>query len=195
MKMRAGRFLFLVGTVAALTACNRTSDSAGQQPQTHVLRCENAAPVTFRQEGDTGWLFAEKTVKTTYEDGLFIGEGYRLKLDENVATLNDQTCQYDLAAAQWEHAKLNGADLRAVGNEPPWILELYPDKLVLWRGYDKKRIEQPIVKHGLSYLSKDYTVKLSLGPCQDSMSGEEFETRVQLLSEQESLQGCGRPLH
>ncbi|WP_417821881.1 hypothetical protein [Terasakiella sp.] len=94
----------------------------------------------------------------------------------------------------WVKAAQNGVEFRGTGNEPPWIVELSAGKMVLLTGYDKNRTEQPYVVNGLSYYTQDYTVTKGLGPCHDSMSGEEFKFSVTIQSEHETLKGCGRDL-
>ena len=47
----------------------------------------------------------------------------------NIATFSTskkahKDCKNNLRKAIWEHAKLNGVDFRAVGNEPGWVLEI-----------------------------------------------------------------------
>jgi len=94
----------------------------------------------------------------------------------------------------WVKAAQNGVEFRGIGNEPPWIVELSAGKMVLWTGYDKNRTEQPYAINGLSYYTQDYTITKGVGPCQDSMSDENFAYRVTIQSEHQTLNGCGRDL-
>jgi uncharacterized membrane protein/membrane-bound inhibitor of C-type lysozyme len=118
-------------------------------------------------------------------------------------------CRQDRKASIWEHAKLSGVDFRAVGNEPPWILEIRREQsLTMWLGYDRQRIVTPhptphtdpearrTTYHAVTE-AHDLTVTLSRpdGPCRDSMSGDEFETIVEIQLDGRSYRGCGRPLH
>lgn len=134
------------------------------------------------------------------------------KGDEATLTIGADTfagCRHDRKASIWEHAKLSGVDFRAVGNEPPWVLEIRRDEsLTMWLGYDRQRIVTPhpepltdaearrTTYHAVTE-AHDITVTLSLpeGPCRDSMSGDEFETTVEIQLDGRSYRGCGRALH
>lgn len=109
--------------------------------------------------------------------------------------------------AIWEHAKLNGVDFRAVGNEPGWYLEIRNgDKIVFISDYGTSRYEfaasEPLTdqkKHTNIYQTdaggKNLRVVIEGRQCRDTMSGEYFETTVRVRLDQKKYQGCGRALH
>ena len=115
-------------------------------------------------------------------------------------------CMADSRQAPWERAKLAGADFRALGQEPAWVLELYPERVVLLLNYGQTRIETPaaaveedrvagISRYDIETEANRLTIELRSQPCLDSMSGEQFATSVQLEVNGRQLKGCGRPLH
>lgn len=104
----------------------------------------------------------------------------------------------------WDAARLAGAGFRAVGNEPGWSVEVYPDSLVFVTAYGEERYAfpdyteaapdaEPFV-YEASAGGHAITVTLADEPCQDSMSGEPFDTSVTVVFDGETLQGCGRLL-
>jgi uncharacterized membrane protein len=116
-------------------------------------------------------------------------------------------CQNDPRRAVWEHAKLNGADFRAVGNEPAWNLEiLQQSKIVLITDYGTNRYEfelpEPavdrearITRYETSQNRHELIIVLRGQPCRDTMSDETFETAVVVTLDGRELRGCGRALH
>lgn len=118
------------------------------------------------------------------------------------------TCQNNRSKAIWEHAKLSGIDFRAVGNEPGWSLELtQATSSSFTTNYGTKTysflLPAPKVSgarettyHILGTESHEpFTIILEGKECFDTMSGEEFETQVQLLFADKKYTGCGRALH
>ncbi len=116
------------------------------------------------------------------------------------------TCANNRRRAVWEHAKLNGADFRAVGNEPGWHLEIYPRRTVLVTDYGERRYEfetaEPVVSHEerrTIYETSDrglhIMVVLEGRECRDTMSDEVFETTVAVKLDDATYRGCGRALH
>lgn len=181
-----------------------------------VYHCGAELRLVADLRGEGMWLFLpERTVQLTqvaaasgskYED-----DGVMLWLHGNEAQLElegvDQpSCISDPAEAVWERAKLAGADFRALGQEPPWVLELYPERVVLLLDYGQTRIETPSVqaeedqatatsRYDIETDSQRLTISLIGQSCSDSMSGESFETTVELELDGRHYHGCGRPLH
>jgi uncharacterized membrane protein len=107
----------------------------------------------------------------------------------------------------WEDAKLKGIDFRAAGNEPVWYLEITAGKeIVFVSDYGQSRyvfatpaplIDQP--SHTTTYTVQDNTYPLTIviegWPCQDSMSGEPYETTVTVVLDGKIHRGCGKALH
>ncbi|WP_201353074.1 hypothetical protein [Hydrogenimonas urashimensis] len=184
---------------------------------TYLYRCGDGLRFTARFDNGRVWLFLpRKSValpfidarvggKKVYRDGstVFIFEGERAVLEENGRLHGN--CRNDRRGAIWEKAKLDGVDFRAVGNEPPWILEIRGDRLDFFYGYDKKRCRfkaKPQVdrhKRQTRYVavSKGSSLEVILrpGPCHDSMSDETYETRVEIRWSGRRLTGCGTALH
>ncbi|HEX2164137.1 MAG TPA: hypothetical protein VHM02_09330 [Thermoanaerobaculia bacterium] len=108
--------------------------------------------------------------------------------------------------AVWEAAAARGVDFRAVGNEPGWFLELDDGvQIVLVTDYGRRRYELPAPEPEVDRDDRRVTfdtesggrrlvLTLAPGPCEDTMSGEEFETTVTVTIDGETYHGCGRAL-
>lgn len=106
----------------------------------------------------------------------------------------------------WEAAAARGVDFRAVGNEPGWFLELDDGvQIVLVRDYGRRRNAFPAPEPEVDEAARRVTfrttaagetlrVTLAPGPCEDTMSGEVFDTTVTVTIGGETLDGCGRAL-
>ena len=118
-----------------------------------------------------------------------------------------QNCKNNPRAAVWEAAKLRGVDYRAIGQEPPWQLEIsaeYGFLLVTGYGADKFRfpyvapVVDPVLestRYTSSLQGKPIDITIKNQQCRDTMSGEAFGNRVDVSWQNESLVGCGRALH
>jgi uncharacterized membrane protein len=112
-------------------------------------------------------------------------------------------CRNDRRRAIWEQAKLDGADFRAIGNEPSWVLEIREQsRVVLVTDYGAKRVEMPLPspiedqeKHTTRWNDDEFQLEISAQRCNDNMSGEAFESTVTLTWHGQTLRGCGRALH
>jgi uncharacterized membrane protein len=187
------------------------------RPKTFVFTCSDGYEFVARLVGEQAWIFtAEATVelrhvsaasgaKYTGEDVVFWSKGALASLDWGDGRHSD--CRNDPQRAVWEHAKLDGVDFRAVGNEPGWYLEIREQsRILLVSDYGTSRYEfslsSPVVDHDAGTTrydahaeGHDLVVVLRAAACRDSMSGEGFETEVLLTLDGRSLRGCGRPLH
>ena len=181
-----------------------------------VYECGEDYTFVVRIQGDTAWTFLpERTVALLHVP---TGSGARYERDDitlwtkgEEALLQhgdaaDRECVNNRRSAIWEHAKLNGADFRAVGNEPGWHLVIYPDRIVLVADYGAATYEfdtpepttDPTIAQTTYQTSNDshsLTVVLQGGGCTDTMSGEEFEVTVTVTLDDNTYRGCGRPLH
>lgn len=108
-------------------------------------------------------------------------------------------------ADPWERARRQGADFRAIGQEPGWVFEVYPqDSLRLLADYGEMEVVAPWTEpvrdeagaatwtatadgHRLVVVVQDI-------PCTDVMSGDSFPQAVMVLLDERELHGCGRPL-
>lgn len=177
------------------------------------------AGITFvvRIEGEAAWLFLPgQTVslpRVVSASGARYSDGQTLLWSRGEEALlrwqggEYRGCRNDRRAAIWEHAKLNGVDFRAVGQEPGWHLEIRrADSLVLVSDYGSAiytfpwsepvgEAAVPRTTYALQAGQDALKVVLELGPCFDTMSGEQFETEVTLWFNGRLLKGCGRALH
>jgi putative lipoprotein len=106
----------------------------------------------------------------------------------------------------WEAAAARGVDFRAVGNEPGWFLELEDGvQIVLFTDYGRRRYTLPAPEPEVDEAARRVTFRtesrgdrlvltLAPGPCEDTMSGEVFDTTVTVTIAGETLHGCGRAL-
>jgi len=105
-----------------------------------------------------------------------------------------------------ESVKLRGADFWGTGNEPGWSVEVYPDRVVWIGDYGRTRHEARvgapevdptgrIATYAGSSDGHELVVTLKGEPCVDSMSGESFETSVEVRLDTQVFRGCGQPLH
>jgi uncharacterized membrane protein/membrane-bound inhibitor of C-type lysozyme len=188
------------------------------EPQTFVFECSEGYSFVARIEGERAWLFLPgKTIPlphmpaasgAKYSDGVTTfwskGEEARLEIEGE----QPRICTNNRAKAIWEHAKLNGVDFRAVGNEPGWHLEVSSglESIVLVADYGESRYEFPFVQplvddetcrteYRTSSGDHELTIVLERAGCHDSMSGEEFETAVTVVLDGTEYRGCGRALH
>jgi len=104
----------------------------------------------------------------------------------------------------WHKAKLRGVAFRAIGQEPGWLLEITDGvEILLVTDYGETRTSLPYVEP-LVYQEERRTqfvldaantiVEIRRVPCQDLMSGEEFEVTVSIKQTDRELHGCGRAL-
>jgi len=116
------------------------------------------------------------------------------------------SCSENRRASLMEDAKLRGVDFRATGNEPGWWMEIGPDSTVLVTDYGQQRDifatpepeEDPAARRA-TYRARaggrEVEIVLIGEPCRDSMSGEGFQTAVQIRLGEARLSGCGQALH
>jgi len=170
-----------------------------------------------RIEGDQAWLFLPgKTVSlppvmsgagSKYSDGKisFWNKGDEARLE--IAPDKHRLCRNNRYLAIWEHAKLNGVDFRAVGNEPGWHLEIsIGSKILFVSDYGQSRYEfdtpapkSDAKKQMTTYRTgqSDHTLEISITgkSCQDTMRGDSFESTVTVTLDGRTYRGCGKALH
>jgi len=213
-----------VAAVLAVAACfggtgsGRDGSGAAEEQAvgqvTMAYECDAGASFVATVRRDTAWVFLPSGTRslppvetgpgTQYSDGTttlrIMGEEATVETPAGILV----GCRNNRARAAWEHAKLLGADFRAIGNEPGWILTIAPDSIVLVSDYGTTRhafLTTPAEAEGRRTLyrtaSGDRTLEVVLeaGGCRDTMSGEAFETRVTVALDGREMRGCGRPLH
>jgi len=183
------------------------------ETETYVFVCGEGVSYTVRTTGTEAWVFRpEGTLRLTamtsgkvriYSDGRFELriEGEQGWLGETGEVL--RTCRNDRRRAVWERAKLDGADFRAVGNEPGWYLEIREQsRIVLVADYGESRVEVPLPEPTTDpgslttrWDAGELRVEVIGRPCTDTMSGERYPSEVLVRWRSRTLRGCGRALH
>jgi len=99
------------------------------------------------------------------------------------------------------------ADFRAVGNEPGWNLEIRnQEKIILVTNYGSKKYEFDLpeadtdmttstTRYKAELAGQEMILTISAENCQDTMSGEEFTSKVEVVFNGKTLRGCGRARH
>jgi putative lipoprotein len=185
--------------------------------QTFVYECPDDYSFVARTQNDKVWLFLPgETVdlpRVTSASGVKYAAGnitFWSKGNDALLEIGDSKhteCRNNRAKAIWEHAKLNGVDFRATGNEPGWHLEISNRRdivLVTDYGQTTYQFKSAILKSEPHAQSAVYNARnqqdsieivITAAPCQDNMSGEAFSSTVSILVNGKRLAGCGRPLH
>ena len=186
-----------------------------EKPRTFVFHCEDNYTFVARVEDNNAWLFLPaRTLDLPQVSPYVFQKGdVRFKIDGQSGQIEENgkvihQCQNNHREAIWEHAKLNGADFRAIGNEPGWNLETYEGstRAVLITGYGSKRHEFDLLPPQIdrdsattifssSTAKPKITLKIVGKNCHDTMSDEKFESTVEINLDGKVLRGCGRALH
>jgi putative lipoprotein len=98
-----------------------------------------------------------------------------------------------------------GATFVGSGNEPGWLLAMWPDSVVLVANYGADTVRFPAAapevledgrRHwGLRAGGRTFSLAISPEPCRDDMSGAAFPATIQyVLDSLPALRGCGTPL-
>lgn len=204
--------VLVVPAFAANSGCETQHVSMDRIGPTFAFICPDQTNYVVRTTDREAWVFhhtgtlripaIEKDLGT-YSDGRF-----ELRINGNMAQLGHtdkppQTCRNDARRAVWEKAKLDGTDFRAVGNEPPWVLEIRNQScIVLTTEYGARREEFQLptaIEDGAAqatrWITDNLQIEVTMATCHDNMSGEAFESRVTIKRPGQVLQGCGRALH
>ena len=225
--IRLGLLLISLLALAAIIGCanaQRGSDSSS----TYSYRCEGEDKVGDYQtivvtvNGDRGHLFstqASQTIQRQPGIAAFAGADVYYLPAQPADLAPGQTaeitikgkklanCKNNPRAAVWEGAKLRGVSYRALGQEPPWLLEIDRDKgFLLVTRYGENRQQFPYVEpvtdtaqRTSSYASEangdGITITIRGGDCRDIMSGAAFSSQVEISWRGQNLRGCGRALH
>ncbi len=191
--------------------------TVSKKNQTYVFTCSDDFHFIVNIEGKTAWLFlpdqtVQLTQTTTDSKSLYKGNSFLLKIHEQVAELQSakrhyQNCRNNAAKAVWEHAKLNGIDFRAIGNEPGWSLDITKAGNIWFisnygQSHYQFKTPEPIIyrqAHITKYTVHNEAHKLEVilksKSCSDDMSGEIFETTVTVILDDHRYRGCGMTLH
>ncbi len=205
-------------TIASYCVCSILSAltlgkalAANDDAKTYFFECISGTEFVLDTSKKGNWLFHEQqTLQLEAPRGLvaYTAPGLELQIHEGRAILREEgkttlICQNNQQRAIWEHAKLNGVDFRAVGNEPGWVLEFVEGNKIIYTGdYNAIRIEKPLPEavpdatgQTTRWDTGEFAVEVSGTPCKDTMSGEDFESTVTVYIDNRELHGCGRALH
>ena len=191
--------------------------AAETQARTFVYECPDDFSFVARTETGKIWLFLPgKTLDlpqvpsasgTKYSNGI---DTFWSKADEALVETGDDRhagCRNNHARAIWEHAKLNGVDFRAIGNEPGWYMEISNKRdILLVTDYGQRTYwfpssvikSEPHSRIAIYSASNDDSiieVVIKGDPCRDSMSGEAFAATVSVVVDDRRYTGCGKALH
>lgn len=128
--------------------------------------------------------------------------GERLDL---VSPRGSRECSDAGPAGPWANAALRGVEVRAIGHEPSWSLELAPER---WLHFvpmgegDALLARNPVHAIGTDgtrrYTARaggrELRVSIRETACTDTMSGERFALQVTVTLDGRTLEGCGRRL-
>lgn len=204
-----------------LCACGSVPVNSHDQGQkestkakTYLFACDDEFGFVARTDGNSAWLFLPSgTVKTQkISNGEYRSGELVLWLNGEDALLETPggerfSCSNNRRQAIWEHAKLNGADFRAIGNEPGWYMEIHnQSRLILVTNYGSERqefdLQEPVInqasrttRYEVTQDGMEMVLTIKGEPCYDSMSGEKFESAAEVLLNGKPLRGCGRALH
>jgi putative lipoprotein len=116
------------------------------------------------------------------------------------------TCVENRRRSITEDARLRGVELRAVGQEPGWIFELFADRMAFVKALEGERATTPRPAPQASLAAGEtvyvaiteahrLTVRIREVRCLDTMSGERYESTVEVELDGRVYRGCGEPLH
>lgn len=104
----------------------------------------------------------------------------------------------------WERARRAGADIRGIGQEPGWTVEVHEgERIILVSAYGERTDTFPSpVRETLTAGAERYTasvpraveVRVEPTSCSDVMSGERFPLTITVIAPPDTLRGCGRRL-
>lgn len=110
-------------------------------------------------------------------------------------------CEEDPAGSRREAARLAGASVYAVGQEPGWFLTVVPDdRVTLVADYGSQVVILPpattrSIDGGWLYTARtdahDLRVVVRETPCMDTMSGARWPRTVSLTLDERAMEGCG----
>ncbi|NOQ63127.1 MAG: hypothetical protein GQ582_01285 [Methyloprofundus sp.] len=194
-------------------------DALSIKATTFVYECPAADDFTVSADNDQAWVFLPeetlqlKSVPTASgvkyandtETVSFWNKGEEAILD--LGATQYTACKNNRSKAIWENAKLKGVDFRALGNEPGWIVEMGQRSVVFVRFQPEMvqhvfKTTEPVTDavngesvYTLDNDDHDMQMTISEISCQDSMSGESFESKVTVKLDGQVFIGCGKALH
>jgi uncharacterized membrane protein/membrane-bound inhibitor of C-type lysozyme len=191
----------------------RDSDPAEFRPAVarFVYTCETRGPITARFDDDGVHL--DLTIEEVFLPHTVSASGARFAADGLVfwskgpeATLETpgttHHCVGAPAETPWDAARLRGAELRALGLEPGWVVEVAPERWMHYRGdygadnvlaTDIERFESDgALVYRARTAERHLLLRVAETACTDVISGESFELTATIEVNDRQLHGCGR---
>jgi len=179
---------------------------------TYVFECDDNSSYVVRAKPGGAWILRHQgslhlPAAVADSGQKYTGQGFEIHIRGERALIAEpggerKQCRNNRRSAVWERAKLDGADFRAAGNEPGWVLLIMNGRAILNTDYGTIRIEaalpEPVTdqENRITIWETDqFTLEISAKPCRDSMSGDEYESTVVVRLPDKTLYGCGKPLH
>ena len=182
------RFIFDCGngvTFAVRTVPGQATLFSPQALGAEVIRLPQAAAVSGARYAANGVSYWNKGGLATFE----------------IRERTFADCTSNPGAAQTAEALRRGATFRAHGNNPAWLLEITSDNIELAVERDTRRLEFPyrapaVAGTRTTYRSfvgtQELVVVIDALRCNDTTTGEQFESAVTVTFEGAALYGCGR---
>ena len=141
------------------------------------------------------------TSGTRYEEGdtVFWSQGELASIEIGGQRFLD--CRSNPSKVPWADAARRGATFRALGNEPSWYVEVFPERLAIVTELGTNRAEMPHTgpaadggrtTYRSSAEAHEATVVIERRACADTMSGEAFEAAATVRLDDRTFTGCGR---
>ena len=213
--LNKGRVLagFVVLLVLAGCASREPVNTAMSEPSLAVFECAQTSVSFYYLSPDDARLYlpdgpVELQQTRSASGARFVGEDIEFwdRGNRALLTLPGQAtteCQVNDDRAPRDTLGRYPVNFRALGNEPGWLLELSDVEARLLTDYGQVRTVTPLpdakaVGPGVSYdITADVTeliIHLEPAPCQDSMSGEDFDWTAVVTLDGQAFHGCGRAL-
>lgn len=196
-----------------------TGGPGAPELRTFAWQCERSGYIVTDYRADPGaaWIFLPK--RTLKLEAQRSASGARYGADDVVfwskggdATLEiggkREDCSENRRRSIVEDAKLRGVSFWATGSEPGWTLEIGPDNVRFITNYGADTLLFPTLEYQTDAEQRtstmvttttghQLTIRLSghEGGCSDNMSGEQFETTVELSLDGTEYRGCGAALY
>lgn len=153
--------------------------------------------------GGRRWFVTDPPVPLDVESGEVVEVVLVRSADEDPVPAEEA---FEGSDAPWDAARERGMVYRAIGQEPGWLADVGggdAPTLHLQLDYATRTMDVPEARafsedgvEGFRAELDGVRVELSIAdtPCQDSMSGQRFDTTARLRVGDETFDGCGRRL-